>query len=115
MVPGFVNDGQLGSPRGTLHDDGDEGRGLARCGQDVLSFAFRCVAYHSSAQYGSSCHMCTWLKRSRGKLPWYSTIAASGPRRYAQPPVGFGLTPLALASAICALVKFPGHESVLTV
>ena len=62
--------------------------------------------------------MCTWLKRSAGWLPGYSTSASSGPRMYAKPPPPVGLTPLALASAICAFVRpstppVPGQVSLL--
>src|SRR5713101_5727039 len=66
----------------------------------------------------SSWYICTWLKRSTGISPWYSTMARSGPCRYANPAPPRGSTPLALASAICALVSpkippVPGQVSLL--
>src|SRR5207237_1810079 len=109
-IPSRSSAGQLRSgPRGTAHVVSVTGVSLVRPG---TIGALRCVWYQSCAQNGSSWKKCTWLKRSAGWLPAYSTSASSGPRMYPKPPVRVGCTPLALASAICALVK-PGVRPVL--
>src|ERR1700738_4657688 len=61
--------------------------------------------------------MCTWFMRSAGWSPRYSAMAPSGPCMYAKPLPPAGLTPLALASTICAFVSpskpVPGQVSLL--
>ena len=116
-IPCRSSAGQLRSgPRGTVQVASVRGVRLVR---PANTGALRCVWYQSCAQNGSSWNMCTWLKRSAGWLPAYSTRASSGPRMYPKPPLRVGCTPLALASAICVLVNpgvgpVPGHVSLLT-
>src|SRR5229473_1012958 len=71
-------------PRGTLQVDSVDGAAPVRLGSSEAS---RCCWYQSCAQNGSSWNMCTWLKRSAGWLPAYSTRASSGPSMYPKPPV----------------------------
>src|SRR2546422_2892279 len=109
-MPARSSAGQLRSgPRGTAQVTSVSGVRLVR---PANTGALRCLLYQSWAQNGSSWNMCTWLKRSAGWLPAYSTRALSGPCMYPKPPVRVGWTPLALASAICAFVK-PGVPPVL--
>jgi hypothetical protein len=77
-MPPTSSAGQLRSgPRGTVHVASVSGVWLVR---PAYTGALRCVWYQSCAQKGSSWNMCTWLKRSAGWLPAYSTSASSGPR-----------------------------------
>src|SRR5207244_574830 len=63
--------------RATRHVASVTGAALVR---PANTGASRCFWYQSCAQNGSSWNMCTWLKRSVGWLPAYSTSALSGPR-----------------------------------
>src|SRR5512132_776377 len=109
-IPSRSSAGQLRSgPRGTEQVASVSGVRLVR---PANTGALRCLPYQSCAQNGSSWYMCTWLKRSAGWLPAYSTRALSGPCMYPKPPVRVGWTPLVLASAICVFVK-PGVPPVL--
>ena len=116
-IPSRSSAGKVRSgPRGTLQVASVSGVGLVR---PAKIGALRCCWYQSWAQNGSSWKKCTWLKRSAGWLPAYSTRASSGPCMYPKPPVRVGCTPVALASAICALVRprtppVPGQVSLLT-
>src|SRR6266566_5487873 len=109
-IPSGSSAGKVRSgPRSTLQVASVRGVELVR---PANTGALRCCWYQSCAQNGSSWNRCTWLKRSAGWLPAYSTSASSGPRKYPKPPVRVGCTPLVLASAICAFVK-PGVRPML--
>src|SRR6266511_2997025 len=116
IPPGSSAGNVLSDPRATLQVASVRGVLLVR---PANTGALRCFWYHSCAQNGSSWNRCTWLKRSAGWLPAYSTRALSGPRMYPKPPVRVGCTPAALASAICACVTsrtplVPAHVSLLS-
>src|SRR3954447_19242068 len=62
-IPSRFSAGQVRSaPRGTLQLASLS----AVASKPGRTGAFRCFWYQSSAQNGSSCHICTWLKRSAG-------------------------------------------------
>src|SRR5215470_14029144 len=116
-MPSGLSAGKVRSgPRSTLQVVSVRGVELVR---PANTGALRCCWYQSWAQNGSCWNRCTWLKRSAGWLPAYSTRALSGPCIYAKPPLQVGCTPWALASAICACVRprtppVPGQVSLLT-